>query len=227
MNPVTRRLLVVAPHADDEVLGCAGTLLRRRSEGAEIGWLLMTEVSESHGWSISQINERQQQIGQVRNLLGVLPEHLFELKLEAARLDQIPMVDLIRRISDVFNRFTPEEVLIPHSGDIHSDHRVCFDAVAACTKWFRYPFVRRILTYETPSETDFVLRQQDVFVPNYYFDITTFFEQKILLTDIYKTEFKDHPFPRSQTNVRALAEMRGAQSGFHFAEAFQLLRERS
>lgn len=137
------------------------------------------------------------------------------------------MTELIGRVSDIFNRFYPDEVLIPHSGDIHSDHRVCFDAVAACTKWFRYPFVQRVLAYETLSETDFGLRQQDVFVPNYYLDISNFFEQKVLLANIYKTEFANHPFPCSQTSIRALAEIRGAQSGFHFAEAFQLLRERS
>lgn len=227
MMPTTHRVLVVAPHADDEVLGCAGSLLRRRSEGAQVGWLLMTEVSLSDGWNAGQITERQQEIAQVRDLLGISPENLFELKFEAARLDQVPMVELIGRVSDVFSRFSPEEVMVPHYGDIHSDHRVCFDAVAACTKWFRYPFVRRVLAYETPSETDFSLRQRDAFLPNYYLDISSFLEQKIVLTNIYKGEFGSHPFPRSRTNIRALAEIRGAQSGFHFAEAFQLLRERN
>jgi LmbE family N-acetylglucosaminyl deacetylase len=221
-----KKLLVVAPHADDEVLGCGGTMLRRRSEGVELGWLLLTRVSQMNGSSTDQIIKRQQEIIEVRESLGVAPGNLYELHLEATRLDQLPMAELVGRISNVFSRFCPGEVFVPHARDIHSDHRVCFDAVAACTKWFRYPFIRRVLAYETLSETDFVLRPEDVFAPNYFVDVSAFVEQKIAIMGTYRSELGTHPFPRSETSIRALAELRGAQSGFHFAEAFQLLRAR-
>jgi LmbE family N-acetylglucosaminyl deacetylase len=222
-----KKMLVVAPHADDEVLGCGGTMLRRRSEGVELGWLLLTQASEMQGWSPDRILERQQEIIQVRESLGVAPENLYELRLETTRLDQLPMAELVGHISDVFSRFCPEEVFVPHARDIHSDHRVCFEAVAACTKWFRYPFIRRVLAYETLSETDFVLRPEDVFAPNYFVDVSAFVEQKLAIMRTYRSEIGTHPFPRSETSIRALAELRGAQSGFHGAEAFQLLRERA
>ena len=99
-------------------------------------------------------------------------------------------------------------------------------AVAACVKWFRYPFVKRVLAYETLSETDFVLRSEDVFAPNYFVDISELLEQKIDIMRNYSSELGIHPFPRSEMSIRALAVLRGAQSGFCFAEAFQLLRER-
>lgn len=218
------KTLIIAPHADDELLGCGGMLLRRRAEGIVVGWLLVTAMSPS---SAAKAKERQHEVEQVRDGLGILPEHLYELGLPTTQLDQIPTRDLVGRISEVFAKFEPEEVLVPHAHDIHSDHRIVFDAVAACTKWFRYPSVKRVLAYETISETDFILKPEGLFNPNFFVDVTTFIDRKIALMGIYHSELGEHPFPRSESNLRALAQLRGAQSGFGSAEAFQLLRERS
>jgi len=220
------RTLVIAPHADDELLGCGGTLLRRREEGGVVGWLLVTSMNPGKSWSAERIEERNGEIDQVRRGLGVLPEHLFEMGLQAAELDQIPTSELIGKISEVFVRFQPEEVLLPHAFDIHSDHRVVFDAAAACTKWFRYPSVKRVLAYETVSETDFILKPEGHFIPTVFVDITSLIDRKIALMSIYESEVDRHPFPRSEIALRAQAQSRGAQSGFGSAEAFQLLRER-
>lgn len=221
------RTLVIAPHADDELLGCGGTLLRRREEGSTVGWLLVTAMKPGNTWGVEKIEERQREIGQVREGLGILPEHLFVLGLPTTQLDQVPTGELISRVSQVFGQFQPEEVLVPYAHDIHSDHRIVFDAVAACTKWFRYPSVKRMLAYETISETDFILRPEGLFKPTVFVDITSFIDRKVVLLDIYRSEWGKYPFPRSETAVRALASVRGAQSGFASAEAFQLLRERS
>lgn len=220
------KTLVTAPHADDELLGCGGTLLRRRAEGGVVGWLLVTAMGPGHGWCAEKAEERRCEIEQVREGLGVLPEHLFKLNLQSAQLDRVPTGDLVSRISEVFDRFQPEEVLVPHAHDIHSDHRIVFDAVAACTKWFRYPSVKRVLAYETISETDFVLKPEGLFNPTVFVDITAYIDCKMALLNVYRSELGKHPFPRSETGLRALAALRGAQSGFGSAEAFQLLRER-
>ena len=100
-----------------------------------------------------------------------------------------------------------------------------FDAASACCKWFRYPSVRRVLAYETLSETEFGLDPDTRFHPNVFVDISAFLERKIELLQIYKSELGHFPFPRSATAVRVLAQYRGANSGFEAAEAFQLLRE--
>ena len=220
------KTLIVAPHPDDELLGCGGTLLRRRHEGSIVGWLLVTAMNPGHAWDAGKIEQRRREIEQVRDGLGVLPENLYELGLQTTRLDEVPAGDLIQRISEVFARFQPEEVFVPHAHDVHSDHRIVFDAVAACTKWFRYPSVKRVLAYETLSETDFILKPEGVFIPTVFMDISSFIDKKITLMNIYKSELGQHPFPRSETALRALAQLRGAQAGFEYAEAFQLLRER-
>tara|TARA_B100001063_G_C16776624_1_gene566026 strand:+ start:404 stop:1069 length:666 start_codon:yes stop_codon:yes gene_type:complete len=218
------KTLIVAPHPDDELLGVGGTLLRRVSEGCTVGWLLMTAITEERGWSTQRIDRRAREIELVRQGLQIAPHNFYELNFPTAELDKFPMSVLVGEISKVFESFEPEEVLLPHPGDIHSDHRVAFDSACACTKWFRYPSVKRVLTYETLSETDFSL-DKNYFTPNLLIDITDYLEKKLQLLSIYKSELGEHPFPRSLKSVEAQAILRGVQRGTKAAEAFQILRQ--
>lgn len=220
------RTLIVAPHPDDELLGCGGTLLRRVSESGNVGWLLMTAITKERGWSDQRIDQRTIQIEQVMQGLNVEPHHFYSLNFPTAELDQISMTDLIGNISYVFRDFKPDEVLLPHPGDVHSDHRVVFDAASACTKWFRYPSVKRVMTYETLSETEFGLNPvEKSFRPNLFVDISEQLDSKLKLLSIYESELGEHPFPRSLDAVRAVALLRGSQMGVQAAEAFQILRQ--
>ena len=218
------KTLVIAPHPDDEILGCGGTLLRRRAEGAELGWLIVAGISEQAGWAAERVQQRDAEIARVAELIGF--SQVFNLDLPTARLDRLPMADLIDRFSSVFKSFQPEEVFLPHPSDVHTDHRVVFDAAAACAKWFRYPSVRRVLAYETLSETEFGLDAERAFHPNYFVEISDFLERKLEAMAVYRSELGSFPFPRSIETIRALATLRGANSGFIAAEAFQLLRQR-
>lgn len=221
---MTERTLVVAPHPDDEILGCGGTLLRRKQEGGLLGWLIVTGMTSQAGWSAERIAQRDQEIEAVARLIGV--DEVFNLRLPATELDALRLSEVVSAFSSVFRSFAPDEVLVPHHGDVHSDHRVTFDAVAACTKWFRYPSVRRVLAYETASETEFGLARGGGFQPNFFVDISEYMERKLEILDVYRTELGEFPFPRSPRAIRALAEWRGASSGYNAAEAFELLRER-
>ena len=145
------KTLVIAPHPDDELLGVGGTLLRRKAEGAELAWLIVTGISTANGWKQEQVERRADEISRVIAVLGF--DHVFTLDFPTTQLDRIPVGDLVGAISGVFKAFQPEEVFVPHPSDVHTDHRAVFDAAAACTKWFRYPSVKRVLAYETLSET--------------------------------------------------------------------------
>ena len=220
------RTLIVAPHPDDELLGCGGTLLRRVSEGGVVGWLLMTAVTKASFWTDALINERNLEIDKVRQGLSIALPHFYALNFPTTELDQISMATLVGEISNVFSDFEPNEVLLPHPGDVHSDHRVAFEAASACTKWFRYPSVKRVMTYETLSETEFGLNPvEKSFRPNLFVNISEQLDFKLNLLSIYKSELGEHPFPRSLDSIRALALLRGAQMGTNAAEAFQLLRD--
>lgn len=219
------KTIVIAPHPDDEVLGVGGTLLRRKAEGAKVAWLIMTAISVESGWSEEKVKQRADEIKRVTELFGF--DEVFTLNFPTIQLDRVPMSDLVAGISDVFRIFEPEEVFVPHPSDVHTDHRIVFDAVASCTKWFRYPSVKRVLAYETLSETDFGLGADQGFRPNVFVDIKPFLNDKLQAMDIYASEMGAFPFPRSHEAIRALAILRGAASGFKAAEAFELLRERS
>lgn len=223
-----KKILVVAPHPDDELLGCGGTLLRRKAEGWTVAWLVMTAITAEAGWSHEQIERRAIEIEQVARGLQITPEHIFKLGFPTAQLDRISMSSLVARISEVFKIFQPDEVLLPHPSDAHSDHRITFEAASACTKWFRNPSVKRVMAYETPSETDFGIDPRGIgFSANLFVDISTFVERKIELMSIYKSEMGVYPFPRSEESLRSLASVRGTQSGFDFAEGFMLLLDRN
>jgi LmbE family N-acetylglucosaminyl deacetylase len=217
------KVLVVSPHPDDEVLGAGGTLLRRKAEGAKVVWLIVTTITTETGWAAEKIKQRAEEIKRVTELFGF--DSVFELNFPTTQLDQVSMSDLVASISNVFKTFEPEEVFVPHPSDVHTDHRIVFDAVASCTKWFRYPSVKRVLAYETLSETDFGLGTNQAFRPNVFINIEPYLAEKLQAMDIYVSELGVFPFPRSHVAIRALATLRGAASGFEAAEAFELLRE--
>jgi LmbE family N-acetylglucosaminyl deacetylase len=221
---MTDRVLVVAPHPDDETLGCGGTLLRLTNEGSQIAWLIVTSMSENGGFSAESMAERKTEIVKVRDAYGFC--EVYSLDLPTRQLDTYPVAELVAEFSTVFKAYQPSVVFLPHRRDVHSDHRAVFDAGAACAKWFRYNSVRRVFAYETLSETEFTLDPQPAFAPNYFVDISKFLERKIEIMTMYRSEIGEFPFPRSLEAIRALATLRGATSGFRAAEAFQLLRER-
>lgn len=219
------RTIVIAPHPDDEVLGVGGTLLRRKAEGAKMAWLIVTSIFVESGWSKEQVSQRTDEIRQSTALFGF--DDVFELKFPTTQLDRVPMNELVTGIANVFKLYRPEEVFLPHPSDVHTDHRIVFNAAASCTKWFRYPSIKRVLAYETLSETDFGLGTDQGFRPNVFVDIEPFLREKLRAMDIYASEIGAFPFPRSHEAIRALATLRGTASGFGAAEAFELLRERS
>ncbi len=219
------KTIVIAPHPDDEVLGVGGTLLRRKAEGAKVAWLIVTAISVETGWKAEKVKQRADEIHRVTELFGF--DEVFTLNFPTTQLDRLPMSDLVVGVSNAIKSFEPEEVFVPHPSDVHTDHRIVFDAVAGCTKWFRYPSVKRVLAYETLSETDFGLCKNQGFHPNVFIDIAPFLEDKLRAMDIYASELGAFPFPRSLQAIQALATLRGAASGFMAAEAFELLRERS
>jgi LmbE family N-acetylglucosaminyl deacetylase len=217
-------ILVVAPHPDDETLGCGGTLLRMAAQGANINWLIVTSMTERY--SDEQRKGRADTIEKVSAAYSF--DSVHQLNKPAAELDMLPMSELIEAIGAVFTDLQPDLLLLPHRGDVHSDHRVIFDACAACSKWFRYPFIKRMMSYETLSETDASLtNNENPFQANVFFDISDQLTRKLEIMSMYPGECDEFPFPRSAKALTAQAHLRGAQSGYHAAEAFMLLRERN
>lgn len=221
---MSKNVLVVATHPDDETLACGGTILRHKACGDRVNWLIMTGIHEEHGFSSNAISKRKDTLARVAG--SYCFDAVVDLNLPTARLDTIPQQELVTRAAKAFNDIRPEVVYLPFCHDVHTDHQTTFKAVFACTKSFRYPFIQRLLMMETVSETDFAPAVSGAwFTPNVYMDITDHLERKLEIMRLYDTEIADHPFPWNLENIRALATHRGAMSGCHQAEAFMLLKE--
>jgi LmbE family N-acetylglucosaminyl deacetylase len=219
-----RKIVVIAPHPDDETLGCGGTLLKHKAENDEVHWLTVTGISPERGFSREAVEKREHELTRVAKLYSF--DSVHHLRFPTMMLDTIPMGEIVKAISAVFRQVQPEIVYMPYRGDIHTDHHVVFDAVASCTKWFRYPSVKRVLAYETLSETDFGMNpDNNGFRPNVFVDISAFLQKKIDIMNVYDSEVAEFPFPRSSQAIQALATLRGAAAGCRAAEAFMLLKE--
>lgn len=218
-------VLVVAPHPDDETLGCGATLLRHIADGDAVHWLIVTGITEAAGFSAERVVSRAKEIEEVGRQYGFASVQV--LGLQTTRLDTMPMASLVVQIGAVFKAVEPNVVYLPYRGDAHTDHAAVFDATVACTKWFRYPSVRRVLIYETLSETDFNLNPDTGgFRPNVFVNVSRYIDRKVQIMKSFESEMGAFPFPRSERALRALAHLRGAASGFEASEAFMLIRER-
>lgn len=220
-----KRHLVIAPHPDDETLGCGGTLLRARDEGHQIYWLIVTSITEEEGFTQKRVESRTSEIERVAGAYGFTDT--IQLEFPTAKLDDIPLGEIVEAFGQAVAKVKPTDIYLPHRRDAHSDHAVVFDAAISVSKWFRYPSVERVFTYETQSETDFdISPDSNGFRPNVFVDISLYIDRKIEIAKFFESEFAMHPFPRSFEGMRALAFLRGSASGFEAAEAFMLLRQR-
>lgn len=218
-----RNIVVISAHPDDEILGVGGTLLKHKKNGDKIYWLITTNIFENQGFSKQRISSRQKEIKKISEALSV--EKVFMLNYPTMSLSTSTLIEMVPKISKIFIEIEPEIVYCLNRSDAHSDHRITFDAVMACTKSFRYPFIKQVLMYECISETEFAPQlPEKVFIPNYFVDISSFLEEKMNLMKIYESELGKHPFPRSLKNIEALATFRGASVGVEYAEAFQLIK---
>jgi LmbE family N-acetylglucosaminyl deacetylase len=217
------KVIIISAHPDDETLGAGGTILKHKKNGDEVHWLIVTDVFESEGFSKERVLSRKQEIEKVSKLYSF--NFVYNLGYPTMKLNDTILFELINKISHIFQELKPEIIYVMNRSDAHSDHRIVFDAVLSCTKSFRYSYVKKVIMYECLSETEFApILPERVFQPNYFVDISDFFDKKVEIMQIFDSELGQHPFPRSLKNIEALAIYRGATVGVNYAEAFQLIK---
>ena len=214
------KILVVSPHPDDETLGAGGTILRAIAEGQEVFWLNITQIPDNGKFSKEMIEKRRCQLEEIESFYHF--SKVYHMNMPTTELDRIGSAKAIDMIGTVICEVKPETLILPDYNDVHSDHKKVFEWCYSCSKVFRYPYIKKILTMEIVSETDF--GAVDAFSPNYFVDITDYMEGKISALRIYDSEIASPPFPRSEENVRALATVRGSMAGVCYAEAFRLIK---
>lgn len=220
---MNKTILLVAPHPDDETLGCGGTILRFKNSGVPVVWLIVTRGFEEHGASKSAIENMEKQIKAVSDAYQF--DDVIRLDFPTTLLDAIPQRELVDSFSSVVDKVKPETLYLPFRGDVHTDHRVVFDSAWSSVKSFRAPSIKNILTYETLSETEFNSGiTSESFKPNAFCDISEFLKKKLEIFALYASEGGSHPFPRSSQAIEALATLRGSTAGVKYAEAYMTVK---
>lgn len=220
-------ILVIAPHADDEVLGCGATIRKKVNAGAEVYVLIMTNAFLGAPELFSQelIKKVRLEALRAHALLGV-KETIF-LNFPAPVLDQYPSYKLSLAITDVIKAKLIDTVYIPHHGDVHKDHQMIHDAaLVACRPTGDSP-VREIYAYETLSETEWGRPESaNVFIPTLFEVIDDdVFEKKLLSMKCFESQLQEFPASRSLETIEALAKYRGATVNRRRAEAFMSIRK--
>ncbi|GAH49951.1 unnamed protein product [marine sediment metagenome] len=213
-------VLVIAPHPDDEVLGCGGTIRKYVKLGNDVYVCVVTEAY-TPDWSKDYINNRRKEIEKCKQILGV--KKYFFLNFPTVKIDTFPQKDLNAKISLVINEVNPDMLFIPHKGDLNMDHRLIFEASLVASRPINHK-IKRILSYETVSETEWG-QAIEPFIPNVYVDISETINLKKDAMKAYKSELKQYPHPRSLEIIEALAKKRGSEVGLNFAESFVMIRE--
>ncbi len=221
-----KKVLILAPHCDDEILGCGGILAKFKKENVDT---YVTIVTNGHLGAPELFKKEgtekvRSEALQSHKFLGV--KKTFFLDFPAPRLDSIPSYKLSIAIAEILSNNKITDLFIPHRGDIHKDHRITFEAALVAARPVNDCKVRRIYAYETLSETEWAAPfGDDAFIPNTFFDIGTHIEDKIRAFRFFTTQIKSPPHPRSEEAIINLAKFRGNTVGLSFAEAFMLIRQ--
>lgn len=213
---MTDNILVLAPHGDDEVLGCGGTILKDVENNKNVYVVFVRK-------SYDERSEYQMHCAQkARAILGV--KDAYNLNLDDTII--FNKLALVQELEKVVNLLKPSTVYAPFYGDLHQDHRAVFEAVNVATRIWAEHKVKKILLYDTISSTDQGLFNQIYpFIPNYFVALSKeHIDSKLLALKAYDKELRGIDHPRSLENIFDKARITGRQINEQYAEAFMCLR---
>lgn len=220
-------VLVVAAHPDDEVLGCSGTVAKWVRAGATAHTLILGEGETSRAATRDEGLQRTNTLTDLKDVaqtaarvLGVASVRM--LGFPDNRFDTVALLDIVKSIEAVVAEVCPDTVLTHHRGDLNVDHRRTFEAVLTACRPLPGASVRAILSFETPSATEWNV--PTTFAPTFFEDITPTLATKLDALRSYDREMRPFPHPRSYKAIEHLARWRGATVGVAAAEAFEVVR---
>lgn len=222
------RCLVVAAHPDDEVLGCGGTIARLAREGHEVYIAVLGEGITARYAKRTQarkelLEELRARSCEVAKYL--LAEDVFLFSFPDNRFDTVPLLDIVKVIENLIEKLQPAAVYTHHGGDLNIDHQIVHRAVLTATRPAKDCTVRDIYAFEVPSSTEWAFQQlEPVFRADVFVDIAETLDIKVNAMQLYESEARAYPHPRSPEALRAITRRWGSVCGLEAAEAFQLVR---
>ena len=225
----SNRVMVIAAHPDDEVLGCGGTIARHADSGEIVNVLIVAEgkTSRQQERNREQIKNELTSLAEAAKKAGVIlgARSVELLNLPDNRLDSLNRLDLIKIIEQKINDYAPDCIYVHHAGDVNIDHRRLHEAVVTACRPIPGQMVKKLLSFEVASSSEWQPPgSSHTFKPNWFIDISEQWERKREALAVYASEMRTWPHARSIEALEHLARWRGAQMGVEAAEAFCLLR---
>lgn len=220
------KILIIAAHPDDEILGCGATAARLSKEGKEIYCLILGEGKTARlpKRKKSQLNKElrtlKKEMLSANNLIGV--KKVYSYNFPDNRFDSIDLLDIIKKVSGVLEKIKPETIFTHFEKDLNIDHRLTYQAVITATRPLPNQFVREIFSFESISSTEWSFPLS--FSPDIFFDVSKTIEIKLNAMREYSSELLDPPHPRSIEEIKINAKYWGMRNGVGYAEAFKLVR---
>lgn len=223
------KVLVVAAHPDDEILGCGGTIAKHVENHDEVYVLIMAEGLTSRDQN-RNVNLRKDDLLQLHeasqkaaDILGV--NKIIFLDFPDNRMDQNDLLDIVKPVEKIIEKYKPDTVYTHHVGDVNIDHMMTHKAVVTACRPSPGQCVKTLLFFETLSSTEWQPAcTESYFMPNWFVDIGTVFDKKMKALECYESEMRQWPHSRSYEGVKVLAQYRGCNVGSNFSEGFILGR---
>lgn len=223
---MTKKILIIAAHPDDEILGCGGTAARLAKEGHEVYTAILGEGITSRDDSRQrekreeEITRLKNQVHQANEVIGVKEVFLYDFPDN--RFDSVPLLDIVKVIEALKNKLKPGVIFTHFEKDLNIDHQVTYRAVMTAARPTAEETVKEIYSFEVLSSTEWNYPLS--FSPDCFYDISETLDLKVKALEKYRSELRDFPHPRSVKGVRLNAENWGMKTGVQFAEAFKLVR---
>ncbi|MBS3097428.1 PIG-L family deacetylase [Candidatus Woesearchaeota archaeon] len=220
------KILIIAAHPDDEIIGCGGTAARLAKEGNKIYTLILGEGITSRDKKrysknrVREIKELKKQLSRANKIIGV--KEVFTYDLPDNRFDTVPLLDIVKIIEEIKNKVKPDIIFTHYEKDLNIDHQIVYRAVLTATRPLPQETVKKIYSFEVLSSTEWNYPLS--FSPDVFFDIKNTINLKLRAVKEYKSELKEFPHPRSLKGIKLNAEYWGMKAGLNYAEIFKSVR---
>lgn len=221
------KVLVIAAHPDDEILGVAATIRKHVENGDECEALILGEGVTSRydnreNYDVEKLNQLQEDTIKAGKIIGY--KNVYTANLRDNRFDSYDLLHIVKIIEKYVDKIKPDIIYTHHHGDLNVDHKVTFEAVITGTRPISDEIVREIYCFETVSSTEWSFIDKYKFNPNYFVDVTGFMEYKLEAMKQYTGELRESPHPRSLDNLLYTAKKWGSIINCEYAEVFEVVR---
>lgn len=219
------KILIIAAHPDDEVIGCGGTILKAKALGSKVSVIFLGEgVSTrfpNHELGAKSLKAKKIRENESKKCLKILGIKDYKFgSLLCTSFDDYPLLKIVRIIESKINDFKPSIIFTHNENEINIDHTITHKAVEIACRYLKGDYLKSIYSFEVICSAN--LRFKNKFYPNVYVNIKKYWKKKIFAFKAYKTEIRKYPHPRSIRGLEILAKYRGLQSNQEYSEAFKL-----